>query len=138
MDTGLQADPPFRLWPKSLDSHMRGGNQECVFLPGRTQTCVTDHSKGQGSPSDLLLALTPSDCYTLFLRVTLHLHAYPKFASYKSNFWKEKVSLAYTSLSWQIIQALQGRHTRQELKQRPWRGAAHWLAPHGLLSRFLV
>ena len=23
---------------------------------------------------------------------------------------------------------------RQELKQRPWRGAAYWLAPHGLLS----
>jgi hypothetical protein len=23
---------------------------------------------------------------------------------------------------------------RQELMQRPWRGAVHWLAPHGLLS----
>ena len=23
---------------------------------------------------------------------------------------------------------------RQELMQRPWRGAAYWLAPHGLLS----
>lgn len=48
MDTGLQAYPPFRLWPKSLDSHMRGGNQECVFLPGRTQTCVTDRSIRKG------------------------------------------------------------------------------------------
>jgi hypothetical protein len=27
---------------------------------------------------------------------------------------------------------------RQELMQRPWRGAASWLAPHGLLSLFLT
>jgi hypothetical protein len=27
---------------------------------------------------------------------------------------------------------------RQELIQRPWRGAAHWLAPHGWLSLILI
>jgi hypothetical protein len=27
---------------------------------------------------------------------------------------------------------------RQELMQRPWRGDASWLAPHGLLSCFLI
>jgi hypothetical protein len=26
------------------------------------------------------------------------------------------------------------KKVKQELKQRTWRGAAYWLAPHGLLS----
>lgn len=49
MVTGLQVVTPFRLWPKAFDRHMWGGNQEELFLKGRTQTCGTDHTGGQGS-----------------------------------------------------------------------------------------
>jgi hypothetical protein len=31
-----------------------------------------------------------------------------------------------------IIQQIQGRTSRQELMQSPWRGTVYWLAPHGL------
>ena len=48
--------------------------------------------------------------------------------------------MAYTSTSLFIIKGSQDRNSnrartwRQELTQRPWRGATYWLAPHGLLS----
>ena len=53
---------------------------------------------------------------------------------------KERVYWAYTSTSPFIIEGSQDRNSlragtwRQELVQRPRRGAAYWLAPHDLLS----
>jgi hypothetical protein len=55
--------------------------------------------------------------------------------------------LAYTSIfiiehSMFITEECQNRNSnragtfRQELMQRPWRGAAHWLVHHGLLRLF--
>jgi hypothetical protein len=54
--------------------------------------------------------------------------------------WKERIYLAYMSILLFIIKENQGRNSnragtwRQELMQRPQRGAAYWLAPHCLLS----
>jgi hypothetical protein len=54
--------------------------------------------------------------------------------------WKERIYLAYTSVSEFIIEGNQGRNSnragtwRQELIQRPWMRTAWWLAPYGLLS----
>jgi hypothetical protein len=54
--------------------------------------------------------------------------------------WEAWVYLADTSISLFIIGGSQGRSKnraetwRQELMQRPRRGVAYWLAPHGLLS----
>ena len=51
-----------------------------------------------------------------------------------------RVYLAYTSILLFITEGSQDRNSnkagtwRQELMQRPWKGAAYWLAPHGLLS----
>jgi hypothetical protein len=51
-----------------------------------------------------------------------------------------RVYPAYASTSDFMIKGSQGRDKnragarRQELVQRPWRDAAYWLAPHGLLS----
>jgi hypothetical protein len=53
---------------------------------------------------------------------------------------EERVYSAHTSTAWFIFGGSQVRNSnragtwRQELMQRPWRGAAYWLAPHGLLS----
>jgi hypothetical protein len=51
---------------------------------------------------------------------------------------KEMIYLAYLSTLLFIIKANQDSNRagtwRQELMQRPWRSAAYWLAPHGLLS----
>jgi hypothetical protein len=53
---------------------------------------------------------------------------------------EERVYLAYTSISLFIIKERQDRNSnragnwRQELMQRPWRGAGYWLALHGLFS----
>ena len=53
---------------------------------------------------------------------------------------KERIYVAHTSTSLFIIEGSQDRNSnragtwRQELMQRPWRGAAHWLALHGLLN----
>jgi hypothetical protein len=49
--------------------------------------------------------------------------------------------LAYTSTSYFISKSSQDKNPkiagtrRQELMQRPWRGAAYWLAPHGFISQ---
>jgi hypothetical protein len=54
--------------------------------------------------------------------------------------WEEMVYLAYTSTLLFIIEGSQDRNSsragtwRQEMMQRPWKGAAYWLAPHGLLG----
>ena len=51
-----------------------------------------------------------------------------------------RVYSACTSTPQSIIGGSQDRNShrigtwRQELIQKPWRGAAYWLAPHGLLS----
>jgi hypothetical protein len=56
---------------------------------------------------------------------------------------KERVYLAYTSTSLVIIKRSQDRNSsraenwRQELMQRPWKGAVYWLAPYDLLVLFL-
>ena len=48
--------------------------------------------------------------------------------------WEERVYAAYISTSLFITKGSQGRNSsragtwRQELMQRPWRGAAYWLA----------
>jgi hypothetical protein len=53
---------------------------------------------------------------------------------------EERIYLSYTSTSLFIIKGSQDRNSnkagtwRQELMQRPWRGAAYWFAPHGLLN----
>jgi hypothetical protein len=53
---------------------------------------------------------------------------------------KERVYLAYTSISVFILEGSQDRNSnragawRQELVQRPWQGAAYWLAFLGLHS----
>ena len=58
----------------------------------------------------------------------------------KKQVGEERVYLAYTSTLLFITEGSQDRHSnrvgswRQERMQRPWRGAAYWLAPHGLLS----
>lgn len=44
--------------------------------------------------------------------------------------------MAYTSMSWAIIEGSQSENSRQELVQRPWENNAYWLAFHGLLSLF--
>ena len=55
---------------------------------------------------------------------------------------EERVYLAYTSTSMFIIKGSQDRNSkrtgtcRQELMQKPWRGAAYWLAPKGLFCLF--
>jgi hypothetical protein len=54
--------------------------------------------------------------------------------------WEERVYLAHTSMLLFIIKGSQDRDSsragtwRQELMQRPWRGAAYWLASPGLLT----
>ena len=51
---------------------------------------------------------------------------------------------AYISTSQFIIKGSQDRNSskagtwNQELMQRSWRDAAHWLAPHGLSTYFLI
>jgi len=48
---------------------------------------------------------------------------------------ERRVYLAYTSTMLFIIKGTQDRNSHgQELMQRPWRGAAYWFTPHGLLS----
>jgi hypothetical protein len=53
---------------------------------------------------------------------------------------EERVYFAYISISIFIIEGNQDKNSiragtwRQELMQRPWRSAAYWLTPHGLLS----
>ena len=53
---------------------------------------------------------------------------------------EERVNLAHASIALLIIEGSQDRNSnwagtwRQELMQRPQRGAAYWLAPGGLLS----
>ena len=53
---------------------------------------------------------------------------------------EESVYLAYISILLFIIEVSQDGNSnragtwRQELMQKPWRGAAYWLAPHGLFS----
>ena len=53
---------------------------------------------------------------------------------------EERVDLAYTSRSWSIIEGTKNRNSnragswRQELMQRPWRGATYRFALHGLFS----
>ena len=55
---------------------------------------------------------------------------------------EERAYLAYTSTSLFIIERSQDRNSsraeswRQELMQKPWRGASYWLVPYGLLSLF--
>jgi hypothetical protein len=41
---------------------------------------------------------------------------------------EERVYLAYTSTSQSIPEEVRAVRWRQELMQRPWRGAAYWLA----------
>jgi hypothetical protein len=58
----------------------------------------------------------------------------------KKQVGEERVYSAYTSTLLFITKGSQDRNShragnwRQELKQRPWRGDAYWLALHGLLS----
>jgi hypothetical protein len=58
----------------------------------------------------------------------------------KKQIKEERVSLAYTFVSLFITKRSQDSNSNsagtwgQEVIQRPWRGAAYWLAPHGLLS----
>jgi hypothetical protein len=59
----------------------------------------------------------------------------------KKQVGKERVYSAYISRSWFITAGSQGRNSsraggtsRQELTQKPWRGAAYWLAFPQLLS----
>jgi hypothetical protein len=53
---------------------------------------------------------------------------------------EERVYLTYTSILLFVIEKSQGRDSNrvgtwmQEPIQRPWRSAAYWLAPPGLLS----
>jgi hypothetical protein len=53
---------------------------------------------------------------------------------------EERVHLAVFSTALSIIKVSQGRDSNragslsQELMQSPWRSAAYWLTPHGLLS----
>ena len=53
---------------------------------------------------------------------------------------EERVCSSYISTLSSFIEGSQGRNTnkvvtrRQELMQRPWKDAAYWLTPHGLLS----
>ena len=57
---------------------------------------------------------------------------------------EERVYSAYTSTALFITEGSQNRNSsragnwRQELIQQPWKGAAYWLAPHGLLSLLLI
>jgi hypothetical protein len=41
---------------------------------------------------------------------------------------EERDFLAHTSMSWSITEGRQGRNLRQELRQKPWRNVAYWLA----------
>ena len=72
--------------------------------------------------------------YNLCLRISI---VVIKHYSQKAG-WGGKGSYTLTALF--IIAVSQVRNSnrvgiwRQELKQRLWRGTAHWLAPHGLLS----
>jgi hypothetical protein len=52
----------------------------------------------------------------------------------KKQVGKERVYLAYTSVSLFIMEGSQDR----ELMQRPLKGAAYWLASHGLSACFLI
>ena len=58
----------------------------------------------------------------------------------KKQVGKERVYLPYTSLLLFIIEGSLDRNSneaetwRQELMQGPWRRAAYWLVPYGLLS----
>jgi hypothetical protein len=58
---------------------------------------------------------------------------------FKRQIGEKSIYLAYTS-TLLFIKGSQDRNWkragswRQELMQKPWRGAASWLAPHGLLS----
>jgi hypothetical protein len=60
----------------------------------------------------------------------------------KKQIEEEKVYSAYTSILLFITKGNQDRNShragtwRQELMQRPWRGAAYWIASPGLLSLF--
>ena len=58
----------------------------------------------------------------------------------KKQVGEERVYSVYTSILLVTTKESQDRNLnraefwRQELMQRPWRGAAYWLASHGLLS----
>ena len=58
----------------------------------------------------------------------------------KKQIGEERVYLAYTSTLMFITKGSQDKNShraetlKQELMQRPWRGAAYWLASPGLLS----
>jgi hypothetical protein len=58
----------------------------------------------------------------------------------KKQVGEKGIYLANASTLLFIIEGSQGRNSnmaeswRQELMQKPWRGAAYWLASHGLLS----
>jgi hypothetical protein len=75
----------------------------------------------------------------VLVRVTIAVMKHLDQKIKKKASWVGKVYLVYTTDS--STEGSQGRNSsrpgtwRQELMQRPWRGAAYWLAPHGLLSK---
>ena len=50
----------------------------------------------------------------------------------KSNLERKELIMFYRLES--IMEGSQGKSSKRELKQRPWRNTAYWLVIHGLLS----